>query len=380
MPEEAKKARRHRRGEGATYPLKDGGWMAQLQVGYDRRTGKRRYVRRRATDEKDADRKLTRLQLEWGRAGDVAFQRLDDYLADWLDGIEGTIAPSTLRSYRGHVDNHIAPLLGAITVGALRPDDVKRLIRRATVDGSKPATVGRIVTTLRMALQQAVREGELVTNPALVKLPRVTREPVEAMTAAKAEAILATVRAKGADGKASWMEPIITLLLGTGMRAGEACALDWRDLDLEAGTVLIRAGKTRAATRTIHLVPFVVRSLERHRAATPRYGPREPVFLGPLRSRKTRQLERTRVDAVSHAFPDLLEARGMDRMRVHDLRHGTATLLLARGVPMRVISEVLGHANPALTARLYAHVGDESKRAAMALLADLDTAVDSQEA
>ena len=77
-----RKPRRHQRGQGSTYPVADGGWMAALSLGYDRKTGKRRVIRRRAPDDKAADRALKRLQHEWGLAGEVAFVRLDDYLTD----------------------------------------------------------------------------------------------------------------------------------------------------------------------------------------------------------------------------------------------------------------------------------------------------------
>lgn len=332
--------------------------MASLTVGYDRKTGKRRYVRRRADDDKAAERALERLQREYGRAGEVAFERLEDYLGEWLAIVEPSIARSTLVSYQGHVDNHILPVLGARTVGSLRPPDVHRLIRKLLDEGKSPATAGRIITTLRMALQQAVRDGELTINPAAVRLPRVVREPVTAMTQEHAEVILDVIKGQP-------FEAVYILLLGTGMRAGEACALDWRDVDLEAGTVFVRKGKTRAATRTIPLPPFVVRALEAHRAATPRYGPHEPVFLGTRRTQTTGAIERLRVSTISHAFPRLLERHKLPTMRLHDLRHATATLLLAKGVPMRVISEILGHANPSVTANVYAHVGEATKRQAM---------------
>ena len=355
--------------------------MAALSLGYDRKTGKRRVIRRRAPDDKAADRALKRLQHEWGLAGEVAFVRLDDYLTDWLAVIEPTIAASTHVSYSGHVDNHISPLLGHLSVGSLRPTDVHRLIRRSLDDGASASTVGRIVTTLRMALQAAVRDGELTTNVAQVKLPRVTREPIEAMTAQRAQQILEAV-------KGDHLEALYVLLLGTGMRLGEACGLDWRDVDLGlsgsrvssvsrapgsrettgaepvrgAAQVFIRHGKTRSATRTIPLAPFVVRALAAHKAATPRYGASEPVFLGERTS------ERLRGSTVSHAFPRLMVAAGLPRLTVHALRHGTATLLLAKGLPMRDIADILGHANPSLTARVYAHTIQESRDRAARLL------------
>lgn len=340
--------------------------MAQLSLG-KRRDGKRRIIRRRAADSDAAERALKRLQREWGIAGDLAWERLDDYLAGWLDTVAPSISPATLVSYRGHVENHIAPLLGHLTIGSLRPTDTHRLIRHLLDEGKSPATVGRVVTTLRMALQAAVRDGELVSNPAQVRLPRVRREPVEAMTPERAQQILEAVRYHlDEDGtEHNRLEAVYVLLLGTGMRAGEACALDWRDVDLERATVLVRKGKTRAAVRSIPLAPFVVRSLTAHRARTPRYGPHEPVFLGE------RKHERLRVDHLTHAFPRLIAAAGLPPMRLHDLRHGTATLLVAKGVPMRVVADILGHANPSLTAQTYAHVADESKQRAIDELADI---------
>lgn len=334
--------------------MADGGWMAALPLGRDK-GGRRRYVRRRAPDDKAAERALARLRREWGLAGEVAFVRLDDYLDGWLDAVRPSVAQGTFTSYSGHVALHISPLLGHLTVGSLRPADVHRLVRRLLDQGKGAATVQRVVTTLRMALGQAVRDGELATNVAQVRLPRVDRPPVEAMTAARAQLVL---DAAAADRLAA----LYVLLLGTGMRLGEACALDWRDLDLDAGTAFVRRGKTRAATRTVPLAPFVVRALAAHRAATPRYGAAEPVFLGE------RTRDRLRPGTASHAFPRLLERAGLPRLRVHDLRHATATILLARGLPMRDIATILGHANPSVTANVYAHTVAESRERAARLL------------
>jgi integrase len=78
--------------------------------------------------------------------------------------------------------------------------------------------------------------------------------------------------------------------------------------------------------------------------------------------------DRLRGDSVTHALPRILEAKGLPRLTPHKLRHGAATLMLAAGTPMRVIAEQLGHRNPALTARVYAHVVPEAQRAAVSAL------------
>lgn len=95
---------------------------------------------------------------------------------------------------------------------------------------------------------------------------------------------------------------------------------------------------------------------------TQRYGPDEPVFLGE------RTKERMRRDSILHLYQQRLKDAGLPRMRIHDLRHGVATMLVTQGVHMRVVAEQLGHANPSMTARTYAHIVPESQREAVGLL------------
>lgn len=177
------------------------------------------------------------------------------------------------------------------------------------------------------------------------------------MTPERAREILAAV---AGDRNAALYE----LLLGSGMRVGEALALDWRDVDLERGTVFIRKGKTARAVRTIPVPPTVTASLRAHRTRSATIDPTAPVFVGE------RKGQRLRVDVALHRFLELLRAAKVPPMRIHDLRHGHATLLLAAGVPMQAIADQLGHANPALTAAIYAHVQPGALRKAVNALDD----------
>jgi integrase len=354
-------ARRHRRGEGTVYRDKAASakagrpvWVAVVSLGF--RDGRRIRHKAHATTSKLADRELEKLQRLYGSSPDLTTATLDRYLGDWLVGAKPTIAPSTYRSYAGHVRMHISPLLGGIVVAKLRPADVRRLIADRLRAGLSPATVIRIVTSLRIALGTGRRDGTLSENVASeIGLPRVDRDPIPAMTVARAQAILGAVRGDP-------FEALYVLLLGSGLRLGEALGLDWRDVELEAGTVSVRKGKTRRSVRTIPVPPFVVAGLRAQKAAAKRFGPEVPVFLGP------RSSERLRGDSVLHHWQRLLTAAGLPAMRLHDLRHGHATLLLAAGVPMRAIADQLGHANPATTANVYAHVSQDHLRDAVATL------------
>jgi integrase len=350
--------RRRAYGSGTLFRRPAGRWVAQ--VGYRGTDGRRKYLTRVARDERSATFALQALlaRVGAGRTAADGQQTLDTFLDAWLTKVADTVRATTLRSYRGHVELHVSPLLGGIPIEELRVVDVERLIRSRRAAGKAPATIRRILTTLGMALEEAVTDGLLARNVARqVKRPKVEYRAISAMTAERAREVLAAV---AADRDAA----LYVLLLGSGLRVGEALALDWRDVDLEYGTVFVRRGKTARSTRTIPVPPSVVAALRAHRARSSTIDPAAPVFTG------SRKGERLRVDVVTHRLPRLLEAAGLPRLRVHDLRHAHATLLLAAGVPMQMIADQLGHANPAVTANVYAHVQPGALRQAVDALDD----------
>lgn len=324
--------------------------MAVVPVGI--RDGKRVRRKVRARNEQDAKDKLARLQRAYRPGTSTA--TLGAYLAEWLDGWQ-EIRKSTRTSYAGHIRLHIDPLLGGIPLAQLSPSDIRRLVLDLQRKGLAAATVGRVITTLRIALNAALGERLIHDNPAShVKLPRVEREPVTPLTVEDADAIIEAVRGH-------WVEPIVRLLLGSGLRLGEAIGLDQGDLLLDGGYVRVRISKTRV--RAVPISDDAVDALRKVLAAAPRRGPKEPAFFGPRESR-----HRLRGDSVTQVLPKLMERAGLGHLTPHSLRHGVATLMLTAGVPMRVISEQLGHRNPALTARIYAHVVPDAQRAALAVL------------
>ena len=309
---------RGKRGKGTVYQdVAAGCWVAQVSLGV--RDGKRIRRKVRAASEDEARVELERLRRAYSAGADPAKGTLDHYLADWLASHRHVVRASTMTSYRGHVELHISPLLGGISVARLRPSDVRRLIEDRLAAGLSPATVGRIITTLRIALNQGVRDRTLLDNAATgVDLPRVEREPVAALTEEGAAAIIDAT-------KDSPIGPLVMLLLGSGLRIGEALGLDWRDVDLERGYVIVRRSKTQV--RAVPVSDDAVEALRAQRAVTARYGANEPVFLG------VRKRERMRPDSVLHMFQGCLAAAGLPPMRVHDLRHGVATLLVSQGRP-----------------------------------------------
>ena len=335
---------RRRRGEGALFQRSNGLWVARVSLGV--RNGKRRQRELHARTEDEAEALLREMRRRAGMGLDPAAGRqlLEAYLAEWLAAVRPTVRPGTHRSYQGHVALHIAPVLGGIQVGRLMPSDVRYLIDDRLAAGLSPATVGRLLVTLRMALGSGVRDGILERNvAAVVRPPRVERDAPGALAPDEALRLVEAVRD-------DWLGPLYILLLATGLRLGEACALDRRDLDLERGTVAVRSGKTARAVRTVPILAFALPHLRTHRARAASVDPDAPVFVGQRTGKRLTGF------VASQHWHRLLRDLGWRQMRVHDLRHAHASLQLAAGTPMRVIADQLGHANPALTARVYAHL------------------------
>ncbi|SFK74683.1 Phage integrase family protein [Geodermatophilus ruber] len=168
------------------------------------------------------------------------------------------------------------------------------------------------------------------------------------------------------------------LLAATGMRRGEALALRWRDVDLDAGRLAVRRsvgvvkdkgagqrlveGPTKTGqARVVDIDDDTVAALRAYRAARASLAPLlvrdAALVLATLdgRHRHPERYSRRFVEQVVQARKAVGEDQ-LPRIRLHDLRHTHATLLLAAGEPVKVVSERLGHANATITLTVYQHV------------------------
>ena len=144
------------------------------------------------------------------------------------------------------------------------------------------------------------------------------------------------------------------------MRNGELLGLQWKDVDLDAGTLQIRRAvfnsivsppKTAAGNRTIRLTGLAVAALKEHRLSTAKQRISEWVF--PSRTGTPLSVH----NVHNCSWKPLLKRAGLPpSTRMHDLRHTCATLLLSRDVPVKVVSEMLGHGDVAITLAVYQSV------------------------
>jgi integrase len=216
---------------------------------------------------------------------------------------------------------------------------------------------------IRKALADAMRKGSVTRNVAdLADPPRARARKMDAWTADELRQFLTSIE------DSEWYVPIY-LAANTGMRRGEVLGLTWRNVDLDNAHLVVEQQvqsveyeasvadvKTAGSRRTIDLDPRTVtvlkawrrQQIERH-LSTGRRTDDEFVFThtdgGSVHP-----------DLFSQSWSRLMDKSEVRRIRLHDLRHTHASILLKAGVPVKVVSERLGHSGPAFTMTVYQHV------------------------
>lgn len=361
-------------GEGSIYQRVDGKWEASLSAGRTA-TGKRRRRKVVAATRREAAERLAVLRnaVAAGLATDGSRMTVADWLHRWLEEeVQPSVRPRTYRTYEATVRCHLAPGLSSVRVRQLTPADVKAFIVRQLASGLTAGSVRTQHSILRRALQIATRYDYADRNVArLVSPPRVASSEVHPLDRDDTRRFLTT-----ASGHR--LEALFVLAASTGMRLGEVLGLTWGAIDLDSGFIRVEhtlarydrvyhldPPKTARSRRAIAIPAPVVDTLRTHRvhqrerqlAAGPSWVGNE---WGLVFTTKTGRPLSPRT--VQEIFGRLLDEAGVRQIRFHDLRHGAATFLLAQGVPMKVVQDVLGHAQIALTADLYSHVVPELRR------------------
>ena len=290
-----------------------------------------------------------------------------EWLDAWLASTKSTVGPQTHQRYEQVVRLDLKPALGTVRLLNLRPMHVEDL-RDAMLETAAPATVKYALGVLSTALGRAASRGHLTRNPASdVRRPTDRNVKMRPISAEQAARLVAS--AKGTSEEAFY-----ALAVKLGPRQGELAGLFWSDLDGNALTVRRSVythgagngwGETKTSeARTIRLPASVRDALERHRAMQAEEklaakGWEDPRLMFPNRRGGVH-----RRNSVMVIFRRHLEAAGLPKIRFHDLRHTAAVMMLNSGVPINVVSQVLGHRDPAMTLRRYAHVLSDAQQIA----------------
>jgi integrase len=338
-------------------------WVAKVSMPDG--TRRTRLAPASAVTKKDARPTLVALLADRDAMRDPdARTPLGPFLQRWLADAAPGLRPSTLRTYRQIVNDHLVPALGRTPVALLTPAMVSGYLRR-TGEKVSPQTVVHHRAVLRAALAMGMRWGILTRNvAALADVPRVVRRPLEVLDAPQVRQLLdGTVDAR--------FHAVWAVAATTGMRQAEILGLTWRDIDLDGARLRVERTLAKQGGAWVLVEPKTTQSR--------RTIPLTPTAVSALRSRKRQMREEWlaagrpgdefeaqlafQTDAgqpltgsvVTKALQRTLADLGLPRLRFHDLRHGTATILLADGWALEDVKNLLGHSTIALTSNTYGH-------------------------
>jgi integrase len=374
-------------GEGSIYKrVRDGKFVryegAITYLGDDGKTKRHTVYGRTRQDVRD------KLQQARGRLGAGApVKDASRTVRDWLRHWRATTLAasdrkeSTRALYANLSRCHLEPApFGDIRLDRLKPSDVEGLVlamRATTNDKSERAlsdsTIRSTYTTLRAALDGAVRDGLIARNAAaLVKRPGVERTEAKYLSDSDLSAVLRAA-------ETSRYYPALVLIASSGLRKGECLALRWDSVDLDTavlkvtatigrvdGKLLITEPKTARSRRTVPLSPAMVAVLRKHRTqqkteklrAGNQWQESGLVFTtelgGPVDPRNL-----LRVIEVA------AESANVEGVGVHTLRHSAAVSWLEAGVHIKAVADLLGHSSVAITGDVYGHTSDDAARSAI---------------
>ena len=290
---------------------------------------------------------------------------LDTWAAEYLGGVK----PSTARTYKDSIKNHIRPALGAVTLSELRPHMVQKFINGIDLS---PVSVRLAYKVLHQALKKAVELGYISRDPAAgCELPRAEQKEIHPLDDQQAAALLQQVQG-------TRLELMVKLALFTGLRQSELLGLTWDSIDFKKGTMQINKQLNRYVNRheslfispkngkgrTITPAAPVLRLLKEHR----RRQAERQLLAGPLwdnphglifTNDTGSPLDQSR---IGKEFRQAAKAAGLAGTRFHDLRHTYTVSSIRAGDDIKTIQNNLGHASASFTLDRYGHFTERMGR------------------
>ncbi len=323
---------------------------------------------KRAAEEYEAQQIVERSRGQWvdPTTGRVTFA---EWVEEWRRSVEQTWRPSTRAKNATALDRHWLPEFGPMRMEAIGPRHIQHVVNRLA-EALKPATVRSYYGVLAQLFGDAVDLEVIGRSPCRsIKLPKVAHEVKRVIGPDDLHRLADEV---GPDWR-------LLIYLGgvMGLRIGEALGLRWIDIDLDERTITISRTvsevgsmvtigepKTRSSLRTLVFPSALTPEFIAHRARDSGENPANLVFHdsigGPVRASNLRY----------RILDPAVRAIGLDGLTFHGLRHSAATEWVASGIDARTVQHRLGHTDPSLVLRLYAHSSTDADRRAADVVSD----------
>lgn len=375
-------AKKRSNGEGTIYFVeKEQLWTAELTWVDD--AGNKRRKRWRAKKQSEVKAKLAEFKKQLlinGTEVAIEDRTFREFADEWVNVIlKPKVKPLSYQRKVSTLENQVYPHIGNIPISKLTHSKIQKMINDLNESGLSYSTIKKAYEAVSGCMRYYKIETSTSFNPCEdITLPEAKRKEdsdIEFFTKEERIKIVEEATRTYQDGKhvyrLGWM---FVLMLYSGMRVGEVCALTWDDIDFSTRTINVRKNavevrekdengeshyvlktqnstKTRSGTRIIPMTEKAYHALSELQKIT---GDCEYI----ISSSKGKRIRPSRIDRSFHL---ILDAIGLKRVGVHTLRHTFATMLFHNGCEVKVVSELLGHSNTKITENIYIHVIQEQK-------------------
>lgn len=279
-----------------------------------------------------------------------------------------TMSENSRSNYQGYLDKKIYPALGDLKLPEITPAQITALLLDIQAEGKAHSTVIKVYTILHSFFKMAYLGDMIERNPMdKVERPKPRKDEVKesgplAYTPSEVQKIVAGLEREPLKWRA-----LVHLLIDTGIRRGECCALQWKNIDFATGAVSIRGNLCYTKAKGVYL-------------DTPKNSHLRTVYVGERTLALLRQLrvEQAKKSISAYVFtqeasPEPMHPQsptrylkkfsvryGVADLHPHKLRHTFASIAITNGADIASVSEALGHSDKAVTLRMYTHADQES--------------------
>lgn len=361
------------------YKRKDGRWEARYIFEYDG-NGKAKYRYLYSKTYAEVKAKLLKAQSDklHNEPQKCKSDLLYSYwLDEWLTKKRMTVKESTYIRYKNTIENHIRPELGKYPISRISTPLMEQFIAKKFKSGRldrhgglSSKSMADLLVIVKETFKYAQLSGEIIVcsfdRMTFKRIPREMR-----VLSLREEQLLLSVLLDDPDR----YKLGVFICLYTGIRIGELCALQWKDISFEDKTLkiektlqrlqfdneyaiprthlIITEPKSHSAIRTIPLPDFILELLEPFYSSenTPVLSNQCDTFVEPR--------------TMQNRFKSYLRKAGIEDANFHALRHTFATRCVESGFDVKTLSEILGHSSVKLTLDKYVHSSMQLKRTNM---------------
>lgn len=350
------------------YHRKDGRWEGRISRG-KRKDGKRKFQYILARTKEEVVEKMAEILRKEQPTGKCC-KTVSALFDEWFRSVQHMVKESTAANYAMKADKHILPTFGEKAVSDIVQDDIYSFIAKKQHDGLSVRYVTDIIILMKTIFKYAVKTYHIFNPLDGISMPKKKLPEIQILDEeeqSKLQKYVAEHQNRSTLG--------VALSYATGIRIGELCALQWKDIDLEKRILTVRKTMQRIQcptelSKTKLVITDPKSESSRRRIPIPdcmmsfllkfNGKPDEFVLTGTNKPIEPR--------AMQYRFRTILKNAKLPSVHFHALRHIFASTCVKLGFDIKALSEMLGHSSVEITLNRYVHSSFEQKKEYMKLL------------